>query len=202
MIRLYIFDEGGVMIRNHQIMDQVALSLGLTKERLREVFALDIFLLQRGEIDTATFWERVGSRLGWKPQEDLLATMFKPVRDEPTFQIARELACRFRLVCGTNTIPSHHDINVRLGMYEPFHAVYASHLMHRAKPDPAFWHFILDAEGVPPEECCFVDDDRENVEAASRLGISSVLYHDAASLRAALLETGAPLLQTRNGCCT
>ncbi|MCX8014374.1 MAG: HAD-IA family hydrolase, partial [Rectinema sp.] len=108
-------------------------------------------------------------------------------------QIVRRLARHHRVVCGTNTIDCHHEINIRLGMYEPFHAVYASHLMHVAKPDPDFWRYILRAEGVHPEEAFFTDDSQENVDAALALGIHARLYTDAESLARQLRDCGAPI---------
>lgn len=192
-LRLYIFDEGGVLIRRHMIIAEVAAALGLTHDELRRLLPPDIGLLARGVIDSAEFWRRFSARTGIVPAENYLETLFKPARDEPTFELVRALARRARVVCGTNTIDCHHIINERLGMYEPFHAVYASHLMHVAKPDPAFWQFILRAEGVRPEEAFFTDDSPENVEAASRLGIHAWLYTDAESLVRFLRQSGAPI---------
>lgn len=192
-LRLYIFDEGGVLIRRHMIIAEVAAALGLAHEALRRLLPPDIGLLARGEIDSAEFWRRFSARTGIAPGENYLETLFKPVKDEPTFELVRSLARHARVVCGTNTIDCHHSINERLGMYEPFHAVYASHLMHVAKPDPAFWLAILRAEGVRPEEAFFTDDSPENVEAARRLGIHAWLYTDAESLARILRQSGAPI---------
>jgi hypothetical protein len=53
MIDLYIFDEGGVLIRNHMIIGDVAASLGLDLSTLRAHMEPDINALSRGEIDSA-----------------------------------------------------------------------------------------------------------------------------------------------------
>jgi FMN phosphatase YigB (HAD superfamily) len=107
--------------------------------------------------------------------------------------VIRELAAGARVVCGTNTIDCHHEIIGELGLYDCYAAVYASHLMGLAKPDPAFWLAILEAEGAAPERAFFTDDSAENVEAAARLGMAARLYSGAERLRADLLELGAPL---------
>ncbi|MBU0926177.1 MAG: HAD-IA family hydrolase [Spirochaetes bacterium] len=196
MIDLYIFDEGGVLIRNHMILNDVAAAMGMEPGALRGLLPPDMGPFSRGDIDEAEFWRRFEARTGIKPAEKYWATRFKPTRDEPTFALVRELARGARVVCGTNTVDSHHVINEELGMYECFHAVYASHIIHRVKPEPGFWLDILEAEGVSPERAFFTDDSQENVDAAEALGIRSRLYTDAETLRRDLVALGAPVRAT------
>ena len=188
MIDLYIFDEGGVLIRNHMVLADVARALGMEAGALAALLPPDMGLASSGFIGSEEFWRRFTARTGnwWD-------VCFKPTRDEPTFALVRELARGARTVCGTNTIDCHHATNERLGMYEPFHAVYASHLIHLSKPDPRFWLEILQREGAAPERAFFADDSEKNVEAARALGIRSFLYTDAASLRRELVAAGAPV---------
>lgn len=192
-LSLYIFDEGGVLIRRHMIMPDVAAALGIQPEVLKALLPPDIALLTRGEISSEEFWFRFSARTGIHPAEDYLRTFFHPVKDDPTFRLVERLAARARVVCGTNTIDSHHKINLELGMYAPFHAVYASHLLHVMKPDIEFWLRILRAEGVHPEQAFFADDSPDNVRVARELGINAWLYTDAHSLELQLKALGAPL---------
>ncbi len=193
MIDLYIFDEGGVLIRNHMIMGDVAAALGLDITTFLDFIAPDIKSLSRGSIESAEFWRRFSDRTGIRPSENYLKTLFRPLPDEDTFSLVDELSKKARVVCGTNTIDSHHEINIQLGLYSPFHAVYASHIIGHIKPEPEFWQHILEAEGVPAERTFFTDDSEENIKAASSLGIQAVHYIDADHLRQALLELGAPI---------
>jgi putative hydrolase of the HAD superfamily len=198
VINLYIFDEGGVMIRGHAVMPEAAAALGVEPEALRAAIEADLRELSDGRIGSMELWRRFEARTGIRPGRDYLRECFKPTRDEATFELVTELrsgarALGARVVCGTNTIDSHHEINIGLGMYEPFDAVYASHLIHRSKPDPEFWLAILKAEGVPPDRAFFADDSPANVEAARALGLRSSLYTGAAALRRDLAELGAPI---------
>jgi len=79
MIELYIFDEGGVLIRNHMIMGEVAAALGIDLATLRSYIAHDINELSRGAIDTKEFWKRFSKRTGIYPSEDYLQTLFSPL---------------------------------------------------------------------------------------------------------------------------
>lgn len=193
MIDLYIFDEGGVLIRNHMVLGDVAKALGMEKDALWPLLHPEMLLVSNGEIGSEEFWRRFEARTGIKAEKNWWAECFRPTRDEPTFALVRELAKSARTVCGTNTIDCHHAINETLGMYGPFHRVYASHVMHLSKPDPLFWKGILESEGVEPERTFFTDDSPRNVEAARELGIQSFLYTDAVSLRRDLLSVGAAL---------
>ena len=133
------------------------------------------------------------ARSGLKAAEDYWRTLFRPRLDGETAGLVRELSRGARTVSGTNTIAVHHEINLALGHHDAVQAVYASHLMGFAKPEPEFWLAILEAEGVAPGRAFFVDDYPENVEAARSLGLEARLYVSAAELRRELCALGAPV---------
>lgn len=193
MIDLYIFDQGGVLLRDFYVLPEAAARLGMQPEELRRLLPPDMFEYSRGMIDGPEFWRLFEVRTGIKVPEDYWRTLFSPRADPPTFALLRELASSSRVVCGTNTIDCHHEIIGRLGLYDCYHKVYASHLMHLVKPESAFWLRILEEEGVAAERAFFADDTPANVEAAGRLGIHAQLYVDAATLRRDLAAVGAPV---------
>ena len=51
------------------------------------------------------------------------------------------------------------------------------------KPDPRLFHVLLDRYGLKAEECTFVDDNPDNVEASRRLGMTGIVFHGADALR-------------------
>lgn len=51
-----------------------------------------------------------------------------------------------------------------------------------SKPDPQFWKLILSAEETEPEASVFIDDRKENCEAASSLGIKAIQFTTAEDL--------------------
>ncbi len=42
------------------------------------------------------------------------------------------------------------------------------------KPDPRFFNLLI--ESTEPEKLIFVDDSQENIDAAKKLGIKSILF--------------------------
>lgn len=48
------------------------------------------------------------------------------------------------------------------------------------KPDPAVYRLLLSKYNLKPEECLFIDDREDNVNAAIRLGMSGIVYPGSA----------------------
>ena len=57
-----------------------------------------------------------------------------------------------------------------------FHGVLFSADEGLVKPDPAIYRLLTARYGLRPEECLFVDDKEENVQAAKALGWSGYLF--------------------------
>ena len=56
------------------------------------------------------------------------------------------------------------------------------------KPDPAIFHLLLDRLQRSAEECLFIDDSVANIQAASQLGIQTILFTSPEKLRTELRE--------------
>jgi HAD superfamily hydrolase (TIGR01509 family) len=188
VIRLYIFDMGGVVSLGTDLSAQIADRLGLAGADIHEMAREDFDALVRGAITVAEFWERFSRRIGHSVEEDLWTTFFEPTPNPPVVELVRELKSRARVVVGTNTITPHYQIHQDNGDYAIFDTVYASQLIGLAKPDPAFYRHILENEGCRPEQAVFVDDMEANVEAARGLGIHALLFRDAGLLRRQLAQ--------------
>jgi HAD superfamily hydrolase (TIGR01509 family) len=177
MLKLYIFDMGGVVSLNTDVGGEMAERLGW--ELMRE----EILSLMAGTITVEEFWRRFSSKGGKRIDEDLWALYFQPRPNRKVIETIHALKTEARVVVGTNTIAPHYLHHSRNGDYDVFDRVYASHLMGLVKPDPAFYTHILDREGCAPAETVFIDDAEVNVEAARKLGIHSLLFEGAPKLR-------------------
>jgi 2-haloacid dehalogenase len=59
-----------------------------------------------------------------------------------------------------------------------------------AKPEPAIFRRLLERFGLKPGSTLMIDDTRENIEAASTLGIQTILFLSSSQLRADLEAAG------------
>lgn len=64
---------------------------------------------------------------------------------------------------------------------------------HLVKPDPKFYELMLSIAKVDASEAIFIDDHQKNVDAGNNLGIKSLLFTDAATLKNDLINAGIKL---------
>jgi putative hydrolase of the HAD superfamily len=190
MPKLYIFDMGGVVSRNTNVFPLIAAYLGCGEDFLRRSVRDGIEPLTTGKITEVEFWRGFAEASGHRVEADLWARFFHPEPDRKVLDIIGRLKKKARVVVGTNTIEPHYRVHAASGDYEVFDAIYASHLMGLAKPDPTFYTYILDREDCLPGEAVFVDDAKINVEAAARLGVNAILFAGSEKLEEDLASLG------------
>lgn len=62
------------------------------------------------------------------------------------------------------------------------------------KPDPAIYNILLRRHSLEPSESLFIDDRRDNIDAALNLGLDAIHFQSASQVREELKERGIPLL--------
>lgn len=78
-----------------------------------------------------------------------------------------------------------------------FDKIYISGDLGVVKPNTAIFFVVLSEQGLTVDECIFIDDQKENIEAAERINIRSHLFTDAHGLRFSLSSFGINLTDTR-----
>jgi putative hydrolase of the HAD superfamily len=101
---------------------------------------------------------------------------------EATHELLRALReAGLRCYLATNQA-EHRGVHMRdeLGYAGLFDGAFYSYEMGVAKPDPAYFRFIVDALGAAPGELLFLDDRLDNVEAARSVGLRAEVwsYHE------------------------
>lgn len=190
MIKLFIFDMGGVLVQNFNILHEAAEILELSFKDLLDYVREDLIPIQEGTLSAEDFWKRFSSRSGKQVKRELWAELFNPTVDKNMESYIIKINKSYRVVCGTNTLDSHYEFHKSRGDYKVFDTVYASHLMGIAKPKKEFYQWILDKESVLPEETVFVDDFPENIETARAMGIHSFLFKDEGLFKKELHDKG------------
>jgi len=183
MKKLYIFDMGGVVSTDGDVLARISDYLNISGEEFISLAAESEVELSEGLITVQEFWRIFSRASGREIKEELFGKFFDPRLNEGTVTIIKNLKQESRVVCGTNTIEPHYLKRVERGDYQLFDELYASHIMGIAKPKTAFFEYILRKEQIEAGEAIFIDDDPANVESAAELGLEAILFRDADALR-------------------
>lgn len=190
-INAFIFDLGGVLVD----LDIAATSREfafMADKPVAEVEKLagsqSFFAdYEMGKIDDVAFRTHIREMLKiFNSDEEIDAAwnaMIKSIKRERLAligRINRQYQCF--VMSNTNDIHLHYmmpmadDASPSGSFQGLFKQMYFSQELGVAKPDPAAWQPILDEHQLDPATTLFIDDKRENIEGASRLGIQG--YHN------------------------
>ena len=201
MIRALIFDYGGVLMRTVNPVPRRELEhrLELPPDGAsRVVFESPLWdETQLGRISSAEFWASVGQQLGLDDEElgEFRQAFWAGDRvDEELVALIRHLRDEgYRTGLLSNAPPSLHQHLERLGISDRFDVIVISGREGLMKPDPAIFELALARVSASAEKTVFVDDSRENVEAARQAGLQAIRFRGLAPLRQRLRELGVPL---------
>lgn len=209
--RALISDWGGVLtspIRN-SVKDWIAaerldeehyrtLMRGWMRAAYSDTGENPIHALERGETSVAEFERTLATRLRTLDgtpvvAEGLLSRMFGGFRPvEPMYEVLRRArggGVRTALLSNSwgNGYPRDQFADL-------FDITVISGEVGMRKPEPRIYAHVLDALGLPPGTCVFIDDMRPNIEAAEEAGMIGV-HHTDPDATIARLESlfGLPL---------
>ncbi len=177
---LFIFDLGEVVLRNIKTLPMMSEMYNLDYVAFRKDYAFFDKPLMEGYMEPSWYYRHMEDVFNTpKITEDLFAVCFNPYPNENILSWVKCLKENgHRVVIGSNTFKPHWDYVLKM-KENPlclFDSLYASHLIHIAKPAKAFWNYIMDKEGFKAENTVFVDDRLDNISAAESLGITPYHY--------------------------
>jgi putative hydrolase of the HAD superfamily len=187
-VRGLLVDYGGVLTTN--VFDSFRTFCedeGLDPEAIKRRFRDDpralecVRGLERGELGAEDFSERFGELLELDPvrRTGLVERMFGHIRpdDQMVAAVRRARAQGVRTGLISNSMGAgRYDRSV---FPELFDGVVISGDEGMHKPEPAIYELGCERVGLPPAECVFVDDLRENCEGAEAVGMTAVLHRGA-----------------------
>ena len=148
------------------------------REELRRV--------ETGKISEQEFCERLGAMLGVSETEGLIDRLFAGMKPdgEMVAAVRRAKTAGIRTGLISNSLgEGRYD---RSSFPELFDGVVISGEVGFHKPQPEIYRMGAERVGLPPEECVFVDDLRENCAGAEAVGMTAVLHRGADSTIAEL----------------
>jgi epoxide hydrolase-like predicted phosphatase len=201
-VRGLLVDFGGVLTTN--VFDSFRAfgeAEGLDPQTVKRAFREDpealglLRELERGDIAVEEFEPRFGERIGVSDTDGLVGRLFGGVgpddRMVEAVRRARAGGVRTGLISNSWGEGLSYDTSM---LEELFDGIVISGDVGMHKPEPEI--FLLGAEriGVPPAECAFVDDLRENCAGAEAVGMTAILHRGADSTLPRLEELlGMPL---------
>lgn len=194
-IKLFVFDMGDVVIFEHDTWHNVFSTFGMDLKNVREIGPESrkaIWNMIEGSISEKVFWDIVQRELGKElPWEGVLQSKHIGIPVPGTKELINKLKNKgYRVVCGTNNIlPFYLDIKEH-GHYDVFQKTYSSFKIGIGKPNLNFWKYISKEECTPLENILFVDDNKENIEAAASLGVNTHLFTESRRLEEMLIKEG------------
>ncbi|MDT0675911.1 HAD family hydrolase [Autumnicola musiva] len=179
MIKTIIFDFGDVFIN----LDKAATSREFNNCRVPELTTglLDKNLqYEKGLISSEEFVGAYCSEFEHLEKEQVLKSWNAILVDFPKYryEFLKKLSEEkdYKLILLSNTNEIHIDwVKENVPFFEDFQkcfdAFYLSHEINFRKPDTEIYKFVLEKHQLKPDECLFIDDTKENTNAAATLGI-------------------------------
>ena len=179
MIDTIIFDFGDIFIN----LDKQATIDGLQRLGLsswnEDLDRLNISF-EKGQISRDNFLLGIQKHIPNATIEDILAAWNAVLLDFPLprLEFLQLLSQKYRLFLLSNTDAIHIDhFEQREGasfygdFYQCFEKIYFSYEMGMRKPDAEIYHALIRQHELSPKRTLFVDDKKDNTEAAKALGL-------------------------------
>lgn len=196
-IKVVFFDIGNVLLHFNavDILKEVAGVVGrrpltVAKYLWHSHIGEDIELgLITGRQLFAMFQGELGYEGDYKAFRSLWCDHFRLHRG--TASILRRVSRTHRVYLLSNTNALHYDfIRKEYDFARLVHGAVLSYKLRMRKPEPRIYQAALRIARAKPQETVFIDDLRENVSAASKLGMHAIVFRGSENLRGRLRELG------------
>jgi len=182
MIKNIILDFGDVLIN----LDKPATAKAMVQHGFTEITpALEVLFqdYEKGFLSSSDFLDEVASHFPDANRDYLIEAWNSILLDFPEHrlefieQLARENHYKMILLSNTNDLHMER-VKAEMGMerflrfQDAFDVFYLSYEIGMRKPDAEIFDFVLQANELLPHETFFVDDVKENTDAAAELGIN------------------------------
>ncbi|MGD0782864.1 MAG: HAD-IA family hydrolase [Candidatus Aminicenantales bacterium] len=198
MIDTIVSDMGNVLLRfdNAIFFGKLAPYTAHSLEEIRRVTRdnLDLAVLfEKGSVSPLDFYRNVKELLdltaGYEEFYALYVDIF--ALNAPVLELYRRLRPFYKMALLSSTdVMRWTFIKRRFPEILIFDAYALSFDQGAMKPDPAVFREVLGLTDTRPEEAVFIDDLRENVEGAERMGLRGIVFGPGTDLEGELARLG------------
>ena len=193
MYQAVIWDFGGVFTSSpFEAFGKFERDRGLPIDFIRKINAANHLenawaRLERAEIDHDTFDDLFAEECRAMGQDvrgkDILPLLSGEVRPEMV-RALKLIHARYKTGCITNNLPAGEG-NTMASIYKREIMADFDHIIESAKigmrkPDPRIYEMMVEALGVEPARCIYLDDLGINLKPARTMGMTTIKVGDAA----------------------
>lgn len=196
MIKSIIFDLSEVIISGfHKAEYIIEKNTNIKAEEFLEQRkeVNDIFIdAMRGKHTEDEYIEALFKNTNWNVSKEIIKKSIRQNLDtkiEGTMKIVEKLKEKYNLILLSDHIKEWVDyILVTNKELEIFKHKYFSYEYGKLKTDKGTFKYVLEKEDILPSETIFIDDSKENIEAAKENGIYGIVFENAKQLEEKLQE--------------
>lgn len=183
-IKAVVFDVGGVLCEWEGVCREFAREIGVEEKEFIEVFIKYSFDPETGSdlgyMTMDEFFDKLAQGLGVPERAKDWRRRFVPgfKRIEPTYKLVEELKGKYKLALLTNSKIGLWDEWKEGKLREDFEIIIDSSEVHLLKPDERIFMILLEKLNLKPEECLYIDDTKEYIQAAEKLGFQTVYFQE------------------------
>ncbi len=187
-IKYIIFDLGGVVLNiDFTKTIQAFIDLGIADfEKVFSQYKQDRFFdsLDKGIVSSSDFFNEIYQFIpSGISKESILAAWNAMLLDFPSerIQLIKKLKNNYSLFLLSNTNSLHYPVyqetlrkQEHIELEDLFDKCYYSFEIGMRKPDKEIFEYVLNDNTINAEECLFIDDSKEHIETAEKLGIHCI----------------------------
>ncbi|MBI4170075.1 MAG: HAD family phosphatase [Candidatus Aenigmarchaeota archaeon] len=198
-IKAVIFDIGGVTLKwdDNIVYRHIAKMTGKSQKTIVRSAKRHMKRFDKGLISETEFWKLVGRDICCRDSiSGLWEEHFQRYarRNEDVISAIKKLRrSGYKAATITNVIQPHYRYNKRKGLYKLFDKAFTSCNLHMRKPEKQIYLYSVKRLGVRPEECLFIDNQKENVAAARKAGMKALVFRNAGQMKKQLRLLGVKI---------
>lgn len=135
-----------------------------------------------------TFCKIIGKKVNYKILKKITQNQFRPI--EPVIQLMKKLRRRYKIVLFSNQTVWLDELNKKYKFYKNFDLLLSSHIVKVQKPDEEIYRLLMNKTRAKPEEIIIIDDLKENIQTAKKMGINAIFFKNVKQLKKELLSFG------------
>lgn len=190
-----IFDWGGVFsysgdpLSRPEIISRLKTSKNIIRNNLAEISNA----FSRGKMKSENYWTKYAETVniaGYKSKK-FKKLYLKYTPNYGMLDLLRHLSLHYPIVLLSNLNVDMKTVIIKdLELNKYFKHMIFSNDVGLLKPDPTIYKLALQKLGTLSSETLFIDDETENVDAAKKLGLRTILFKSERNCRIRLRQVG------------